>query len=541
MLGKHRGNARPRAYIAIAAAAAVLAVSSPSAGLAAQTSAIGATDAQSNSTIAQSSGSYVKIEPASDGAQHTYRVYKLLDGNVSSDGQRLSAVAFDPAMNDGFWNALEATPEWGVDGPKEGYGAQDAAEWLSRHMQSDASGAFSAKVAAAALASGSDDLGSFSTGTAKKLDGEGLYLFTAADAQPILALAGRTGTLDVNTKSTMPTIETSVRTGDSGDWDTAADVSTGRALQFRTTFTPASNLISFSRYPVKMRVKFSPAFAYRDGSARVVLLGSDGSETDVTDKVAVADENGDMAASCDDLKALAREALPKGVGLVGLRAYSEADLTGEASVGATAANEVASTAECPLSPTSDNVSAVAASASATPKVRTYKVSVRKADADTGAGLNGAGWKVTDAADGKSLDGSAWTDEGSEIVGDGDTATATGLGPGTYEIDETTAPDGYEKAEPMTIQISADEADDGTVSVDCTAQGADARVDSVDVDAGEIHVTVDDEREPESAAIGGPLSTLDKTGDARGPLVALLALIATISGAYGARKKRQTGN
>ena len=108
-------------------------------------------------------------------------------------------------------------------------------------------------------------------------------------------------------------------------------------------------------------------------------------------------------------------------------------------------------------------------------VKTYDIQVKKVDATSKEFLAGAGFKLYDAATGGNQIAVAKDNTGYYVSANGtaeimiesaDGANVRGLAPGTYYLEETTVPDGYNK---LAARASVTVEKDGTAAVEITVE------------------------------------------------------------------------
>ena len=429
-----------------------------------------------------------------DGTTHEYMAYRLVAGDVA-DGALMHAsfdgcVPADAATAAGAAEADTAT-------------AQDLAEWLAGKAATDETGAFTAALSRAVLASAStSEAVTFSSGQATTLP-EGYWIFISDDAQPMMLLVDDAAPVKAVEKSTTPVVTKEVQEDATGAWGSAADASGTQAVSYRLTGTLPLNLAAFETYSYWFVDELSAGLKADVASVKATVKHADGATEDI--KLDAKLEGQTLKVGSDDLKAAVAGLAPDDVIAV---EYTASLDPAACAMGLAAGNPNAVRIEYTRSPSKN---ATGATPEAKVTLYTYKVVVVKVAQGTSKALAGAKFTLKDDASGQyyQADGT-WAKAAAELATGADgRLTFSALDEGSYTLTETAAPKGYDKvAKPVTLAVKSDAATAEAPTLALTVTGP-AKAGKADAAAGTLELTVED-----PAANGGKAnrSTAPKTGD-----------------------------
>lgn len=378
---------------------------------------------------------------------HTYEVYQIFAGDVSSDGTTLSNITWGSGV---------------VESGFEFKGSSDAAtiaESLSSEDDDSATAQSFATTAADYLDTATATVSSTADTTTISGLAAGYYLVKDASdlsgknssyTRFILKVVGNA---EADLKSDVPSVEKKVKDiNDStetelSDWQDSADYDINDSVPFQLTATLPSNLDDYTEYYLEFSDTLSDGLTY-NGDAKVYLVNGD-DKTDVTSSFTIADDGSsfkinnlksldgvtsstkvvvEYTATLNENAVIGSEGNPNTVKLI----YSN-------NPNYTGSGETSPTGETP----EDTVI-----------VFTYKVVVNKVD-QNGDALEGAGFtlykKVLDTS---KDEGYRWDAVGDEITGV-TTFTFSGLDDGDYKLSETTTPNGYNTIDDVEFTVTAD--------------------------------------------------------------------------------------
>ena len=398
-----------------------------------------------------------------DGNATEFEGYQIFDADVADDGS-VSNVTW---ANTDVQSAVE-----GVIRKEEafyaGTTAQDAADWITKKVGDEGSSvAFNStayKIAAAV--DGLADKKTTNNGAASGL-AHGYWLFvTKADTigdgeagtSPIFTVVGDTP-VEVSEKTGIPTVEKKIVSDADGLEHDAADSQIGQDVTYNLYGTIAENYDKYDTYFYRFSDQISKGLTLQDGAevylyanekdAKVDLARTKGKK--ITDNFVMktsaepdADGNKTTTWTCDDLKKV--DGVTKDSYIV---VSYKAKINSEATVGDNAGNTNTVKLEYSNNPmTTDTGTTVPDEV----KTYTYGLKLNKVDLGTEKALPNAKFtiKVTNAADsnlvGKYVQptGALGDDAYKFTTGDDGAFTVKGLGAGTYEVEETDAPENYDK-------------------------------------------------------------------------------------------------
>ncbi|MEE6158098.1 isopeptide-forming domain-containing fimbrial protein [Olsenella sp. YH-ols2221] len=377
------------------------------------------------------------------GNSTTFTGYQIFTGKVEEVGGQKKVSDLDWANND-VKAAVESVAK------KTFNTAQDGADWITQQITgTDSTTAVEASSTANALAkavSGVTTTTTVKPDTATNLSA-GYWLFvttpnTAGNGEsataPIFAVVGGKD-VNVTEKDSVPTVTKTVDNG-----QTSGSTHVGDTLSYKIEGTVSSDIATFKTYQYVFTDTLSAGLDYQE-DAKVTVDG-----TDVTSKATVAYDQTShkLTVTFNDLKT-ATTLITKD---------SKVDVTYTAKVNANAAAGQRTNLDNTVKLTYSNDPHTSGTGTTTnnPTVReyTYKLKLVKCDRDTEKALNGATFTIKNS-DGKYVqsDGSLG-DAAYTFTANGDDGfMVNGLDAGTYTVEETAAPNGYQKTGKFTFTIT----------------------------------------------------------------------------------------
>ena len=371
---------------------------------------------------------------------HTYEVYQIFAGDVSSDGTTLSNITWGSGVTSFTFN-----------------GSSDAAtiaESLDGTTDDSSTAQSFATTAAANLGTATATVSSTTTTTTISGLAAGYYLVKDADDSQSGENSSYTrfilkvvGDATAELKSDVPSVvkkvqDTNDTAGTTTDWQDSADYDINDSVPFQLTATLPSNLDDYTEYYLELSDTLSSGLTY-NGDAKV-YLDNDGVRTDVTSSFTIADDGSSF--KINNLKSL--DGVTSSTKVV---VEYTATLNSNAVIGSEGnpntvkliySNNPNYTGSGETSPTGE-----------TPEdtviVFTYKVVVNKVD-QKGDALSGAGFTLYK----KDSDGN-WNAVETISAGDTTTFTFSGLDDGDYKLSETTTPNGYNTISDVEFTVTAD--------------------------------------------------------------------------------------
>lgn len=398
-----------------------------------------------------------------EGNATEFEGYQIFNADVATDGT-VSNITW---ANTDVQSAVEGVIR------KEGASyagrtAQDAADWITKKVGDEGSSvAFNStayKIAAAV--DGLADKKTTNNGAASGL-AHGYWLFvTKADTigdgeagtSPIFTVVGDTP-VEVNEKTGIPTVEKKIVSDADGLEHDAADSQIGQDVTYNLYGTIAENYDKYDTYFYRFSDQISKGLTLQDGAEVYLYANKKDAKDDlartkgkkITDNFVMktsaepdADGNKTTTWTCGDLKKV--DGVTKGSCIV---VSYRAKINREATVGDNAGNTNTVKLEYSNNPmTTDTGTTVPDEV----KTYTYGLKLNKVDLGTENALPNAKFtiKVTNAADsnlvGKYVQptGALGDDAYKFTTGDDGAFTVKGLGAGTYEVEETDAPENYDK-------------------------------------------------------------------------------------------------
>lgn len=371
---------------------------------------------------------------------HTYEVYQIFAGDVSSDGTTLSNITWGSGVTEFTFN-----------------GSSDAAtiaESLDGTTDDSATAQSFATTATANLGTATATVSSTASTTTISGLAAGYYLVKDADNSQSGENSSYTrfilkvvGDATAELKSDVPSVvkkvqDTNDTTGETSDWQDSADYDVNDSVPFQLTATLPSNLDDYTEYYLELSDTLSSGLTY-NGDAKV-YLDNDGVRTDVTSSFTIADDGSsfkinnlksldgvtsstkvvvEYTATLNENAVIGSEGNPNTVKLI----YSN-------NPNYTGSGETSPTGETP----EDTVI-----------VFTYKVVVNKVD-QNGDALEGAAFTLY-----KKDSSGNWNEVETISAGDTTTFTFSGLDDGDYKLSETTTPNGYNTIDDVEFTVTAD--------------------------------------------------------------------------------------
>lgn len=374
---------------------------------------------------------------------HTYEVYQIFAGDVSSDGTTLSNITWGSGVNAFTFN-----------------GSSDAAtiaENLGTGKDTDTAKSF-ATTAAANLGTATATVSSTASTTTISGLAAGYYLVKDADNSQSGENSSYTrfilkvvGDATAELKSDVPSVvkkvqDTNDTAGETTDWQDSADYDINDSVPFQLTATLPSNLDSYDEYYLELSDTLSSGLTYNKDAKVYLVNGSD--KTDVTSSFTIADDGSSF--KINNLKSLDGVTSSTKVVVEYTATLNENAVIGSQgntnTVKLIYSNNPNYTGSGETSPTGE-----------TPEdtviVFTYKVVVNKVD-QNGDALEGAEFTLSK----KLADGSL---QEVAVVKNtaGTTFTFSGLDDGDYVLSETTTPDGYNKIDDVEFTVTAKHDED----------------------------------------------------------------------------------
>ncbi len=259
------------------------------------------------------------------------------------------------------------------------------------------------------------------------------------------------GTFEIKNKTDVPEVEKKVQetndtTGETSDWQDAADYDIGDDVPFQLTATLPTDYDSYVKYTLTFRDTLSAGLTYNSDAKVFVVNGTQ--ETEITPQADVNGANSTLTVAITNLKALTGVTVTKDSKIV---VRYTAELNNSAVAGSTG-NSNTVKLEYSNDPNDDGTGTPPTGTTPEDKVVvfTYNIVADKVDKD-GAALEGAGftlykWVKTDTTE-------DWVQVGTEIKG----VTSfefKGADAGKYKLVETTVPAGYNKADDIIFEVVA---------------------------------------------------------------------------------------
>ena len=398
-----------------------------------------------------------------DGNATEFEGYQIFNADVATDGTVSNITWANTNVQLAVESVIKVEDEFYA-----GRTAQDAADWITKKVGDEGSSvAFNStayKIAAAV--DGLADKKTTNNGAASGL-AHGYWLFvTKADTigdgeagtSPIFTVVGDTP-VEVNEKTGIPTVEKKIVSDADGLEHDAADSQIGQDVTYNLYGTIAENYDKYDTYFYRFSDQISKGLTLQDGAEVYLYANKKDAKDDlartkgkkITDNFvekasaeADADGNKTTTWTCDDLKKV--DGVTKDSYIV---VSYKAKINSEATVGDNAGNTSTVKLEYSNNPMTTGTGTTVPDEV---KTYTYGLKLNKVDLGTEKALPNAKFtiKVTNAADsnlvGKYVQptGALGDDAYKFTTGDDGAFTVKGLGAGTYEVEETDAPENYDK-------------------------------------------------------------------------------------------------
>lgn len=401
-----------------------------------------------------------------------FKGYQIFNADVDNDGNVSNITWASTEVQDAVEKVVNADKSY------TGKTAQDAADWIAKKVGDEGSSvAFNStayKIAAAV-----DGLTAEKTtanGAASGL-AHGYWLFvTKADTinegeagtSPIFTVVGSTP-VKVSEKTGIPTVEKKiVSDADDAEHD-AADSRIGQDVTYNLYGSVAENFDKYETYFYQFSDQISKGLTLQDGAEVYLYVNKKDAKDDlarmkgqkITDNFvkkasaeADADGNKTTTWTCGDLKKV--DGVTKDSCIV---VSYKAKINSEATVGDNAGNTNTVKLEYSNNPMTNDYGTTVPDEV---KTYTYGLKLNKVDLGTENALPKAKFtiKVKTAADSSLMgkyvqsDGTLGDDAYKFTTGDDGAFAVTGLGAGTYTVEETDAPENYDKVAPFDFTIKS---------------------------------------------------------------------------------------
>ncbi|SFC26143.1 isopeptide-forming domain-containing fimbrial protein [Streptococcus equinus] len=409
---------------------------------------------------------------------HTYEAYQIFSGDISSDGKTLSNVKWGSNVTPFDYKGITEADKIAEEISKPGE--------VDENNETKAAKDFS-KLAGAHLTTTPHKVTSTETTTVIPDLAPGYYLVKDVDgsqnADPSKESEKATaytrfimqvvGNSEAQLKNDVPTVQKKVKetkdsTGETTDWQDAADYDMGDAVPFQLTATLPKHIADYDHYYVEFTDTLSAGLTFD----KITLVKADGKTLSEGEYTVNATENQDgtttLSVVITDVKAVNKNINKDDKVIVEYNAtlggeknekgeYSKADKVKFGSEGNP--NSVELTYSNNPNDTGDGTSKPTDTGKTpkdTVKVFTYQTIINKLNENKEA-LKGAGFTLYK----KDKDGN-WNTVKAISAGEATRFEFKGLDAGNYKLEETTTPDGYNTIKPIEFTIDAKydtEADD----------------------------------------------------------------------------------
>lgn len=428
-------------------------------------------------TMAFAEGSTVKFEDSKYGTSSTYKGIQIFKAKVTKDNGTTKVSGIEWA---GTGTEIQTAVVNAIKAKEKTYSsnnAQDAADWLNANA--GVTGADS-KVASdnvlSLIADNLDGVSGWKTTNAgdPSLSGldAGYWLFltngvdkTAADkstdtfSSPVYAVIDGQNDMTVTPKKDVPTVDKKIVNAKGDKELDASDSRVGQKVTYNLYGTVADNYDTYGSYFYQFSDQLSKGLTLEPGFTATLYANKDLAQDDINhangidvtssfiqsaESVDPATGNKTTTWTCDNLKSV------KGVAAGSCIVVSyKAKINSEATVGDNAGNTNTVELKYSNNPMTNDYGTTVPDEV---KTYTYGLKLNKVDLGTEKALPGAKFtiKVSAAADpslvGKYVqsDGALGADEHKFTTGVDGAITVTGLGAGTYKVEETDAPENYDK-------------------------------------------------------------------------------------------------
>ncbi|SDL63539.1 isopeptide-forming domain-containing fimbrial protein [Streptococcus equinus] len=386
----------------------------------------------------------ITVDNVSDG--HTYEAYQVFSGTLASDGKTLSDIQWGSGVN-AFTYAGESDA------------AKIADKLTGQKEDSDDAKAFS-KLAGANVTTPAATAESSNGQAVLEVSAPGYYLVKDVDGSQNGNDAAYTrfmmevvGNVTAQVKNDKPTVQKKVKetndsTGETTDWQDAADYDMGDTVPFQLKATLPVHIADYDHYYVEFTDTLSAGLTFD----KITLVKADGKtlsegEYQVT---TTTNENGTTTLSVviTDVKAVNKNINKDDLVIV----EYNATLNDKAVLGSAGnPNSVELTYSNNPNATGDGTSKPADTGKTpkdTVKVFSYQTIINKLNENKEA-LKGAGFTLSK----KDKDGN-WNTVKALAAGEATTFEFKGLDAGNYKLEESTTPDGYNTIKPIEFTINA---------------------------------------------------------------------------------------
>ncbi|SEI69371.1 isopeptide-forming domain-containing fimbrial protein [Streptococcus equinus] len=387
----------------------------------------------------------ITVDNVSDG--HTYEAYQVFSGKLASDGKTLSDIQWGSGVN-AFTYAGESDA------------AKIADKLTGQKEDSDDAKAFS-KLAGANVTTPAATAKSENGKAVLTVSAPGYYLVKDVDGSQNGNDAAYTrfmmevvGNVTAQVKNDKPTVQKKVKetndsTGETTDWQDAADYDMGDTVPFQLKATLPVHIADYDHYYVEFTDTLSAGLTFD----KITLVKADGKtlsegEYQVT---TTTNENGTTTLSVviTDVKKVNPDINKDDKVIV----EYDAKLNDKAVIGSAGnTNDVELTYSNNPNATGDGTSKPADTGKTpkdTVKVFTYQTIINKLNENKEA-LKGAGFTLSK----KDKDGN-WNTVKALAAGEATTFEFKGLDAGNYKLEESTTPDGYNTIKPIEFTINAE--------------------------------------------------------------------------------------
>lgn len=428
-------------------------------------------------SMAFAEGSAVTFEDSEYGTSSTYKGIQIFKAKVTKDNGTTKVSGIEWA---GTGTEIQTAVVNAIKAKEKNYSsknAQDAADWLNANA--GVTGADS-KVASdnvlSLIADNLDGVSGWKTTNAgdPSLSGldAGYWLFltngvdkTAADkstdtfSSPVYAVIDGQNDMTVTPKKDVPTVDKKIVNAKGDKELDASDSRVGQKVTYNLYGTVADNYDTYGSYFYQFSDQLSKGLTLEPGFTATLYANKDLAQDDINhangidvtssfiqsaESVDPATGNKTTTWTCDNLKSV------KGVAAGSCIVVSyKAKINSEATVGDNAGNTNTVELKYSNNPMTNDYGTTVPDEV---KTYTYGLKLNKVDLGTEKALPGVKFtiKVSAAADpslvGKYVqsDGALGADEHKFTTGVDGAITVTGLGAGTYKVEETDAPENYDK-------------------------------------------------------------------------------------------------
>lgn len=420
--------------------------------------------------------------------EHSYTAYQLLSGTALEEDV-LWNIQIAEDIPETFWDKLEVDPLQ--------RSSVEIAGWLAENTRADMDGAFAVRLAREILQEPSilPDANFAADETVTLPDG--YYLIVSDDAQPMILLVGKDGTVTLHEKSSVPSLRKEIgEVNMDGQilFGKAADSGMGKKIPYRLYGTLPSNYNAYDVYYYCFRDQYEAGLQIDLSSVSVTLLDAEGKEkADLTEGAEINLTDQLLTVAFPNLKAIYPRCLDADTLLVQYDAF----LTKEASIGADS-NDNDAWVEYTRSPTCEEHGK---SVPDRCRLYTWQIQLVKTGAETGNLLANAAFSIREEggmylnADGTRS--KEMTEMSLRKTNKNGMIKLTFLDSGKYLITEEQAPEGYMTVEPFWVEICADYDDPDAIVLSAEGKG----IQSVEAKTGNIKVRAENHLIPPAPKTG----------------------------------------